>query len=577
MTKPTPTSLAPPKRTYADRRTSCDLPLSPDILQRLTKREFFEVLGYRPHRGQERIHRCRKRFIVAICGRRWGKTLAAAREAEYAAMKPGARIYVVAPYQHLATRVFFQVWRDLLLRLRIPVEAKSRTDLYLRLPWDAVIEGRSADRPENLVGEGLDLIVFDEAAKARGDVWQQYLVPSLMDKRGRALFISTPEGFNWLYRLYLLGRSRKRSGAARDWHAFSSPSTANPHLPREELALTGRLLSDFAYRQEILAEFTRCENLVYPAFSHERHVQPLTYDPRLPLYRALDFGYVNPFVCLTIQVAPGDVVRVLDEIYLRGRTIAELAELMLQSLAPHFEVFRKFWLEGGYLRAHSRSSFRPTANNQHSPAVAGPATAPTHPLTGAPRFPQNLAQFNESVVYFCDPSGAGERATLRDLGFFTQARPSPLPLGIELIRRALGSSVGRGLRAAPSSSDDRRLPAGASAEAGVMTDDCRKPTRLLVSPSCPNLIREFTSYRYPDSVGLSAVAGGAFSESRGPAAFPGGSSPSTDDSSSDPSSLTTDDGRLPAEAGLTTASESPLKQMDHALDALRYFFVGLWG
>jgi len=414
-----------------------------------TKSDFFALLGYTPHRGQMRIHRCTRRFIVAVCGRRWGKTLAAAREAEWHALQPGARVYVVAPYQHLCTRVFGRVWRDFVVKLKLPLVSRSRSEMRLEFPWDAVVEGRTAENPENLVGEGLTYVVFDEAAKARSGVWEQYLAPSLMDRQGRALFISTPEGMNWLYRLYLRGRKR----SDRDWHSFSSPSSASPYLPRAELHLARRTLSGFAYAQEICAEFTRPSNLVYPAFSHARHVQPQSYDPRLPLYRALDFGYTNPFVCLTLQLAPGDRVRVLDEIYLRGRTIHELAELMKQSLKPYYDRFRAHWLNSARL-----GDIRRTAGSEQL------TTALTHPLTGAPRFPQTLEQFQECVVHCCDPAGAGERAMLRDAGIFTVARSAPLAYGLELIRSALESSA-----------------------------------RLLIDPRCENLLREFTNYHYASS------------------------------------------------------------------------------
>ncbi|MCD6283292.1 terminase family protein [bacterium] len=448
----------------------------PDFLRRLSQRDFFKVLGYTPHRGQRRIHQCTRRFTVAICGRRWGKTLAAAREAGHAALQPGARIYVVAPYQHLCARVFDRLWRDLVTRMKLPTTARSRSEMYLEFPWNARIEGRTAERPDNLVGEGLSYVVFDEAAKARSGVWERYIAPSLMDRRGRALFISTPEGMNWLYDLYLRGRRK----TDRDWHSFISPSSNNPYLPAEELKLARRTLSRFAYAQEINAEFTRAANLVYAAFSHEKHVKRLSYDPQLPLYRAMDFGYTNPFVCLTIQVAPGDEVRVLDEMYLRAKTIGELAELMKQTLSPYYGQFRKFWC--------SQAVRRPRGHHE----------APlTHPLTGAPRFPRNVDEFNECTVHFCDPSGAGERAHLRTMGVFTQARSSPLALGIELIRSALEG-------------------------------DGENP-RLFIDPRCTNLLREFSSYRYPDEDAM--------------------------------------------RAGAAQSRETPLKESDHALDALRYFMV----
>ncbi len=495
-----------------------------------TKRDFFRALNYIPHRGQRLIHNARQRFIIAICGRRWGKTLCAAREGLYQALKPGARILVTAPYQRLTDRIFSRIWFDALARLRLPVESRSRSDYIIRFPWDAVIEARTAENPDNLVGEGYDFIVFDESAKARAEVWEQYLAPSLMDKKGRALFISTPEGTNWLYELYL--QVKRNRHLRKDWLAFVSPSRLNPHIPRTELMLMRRLLSDFSFAQEIEARFMRNLNLVYPQFSLERHVKPLAYEPRLPLYRALDFGYVNPFVCLTIQVTPNDEVRVLSEIYLRGHTLTELAKIMHESLAQYFVKFRSFWLnpnlgrdfisrresqgfissihrrEGFISNAHQNEGFIPRSPHSEGSKPSSerirynlfsvPPKIPTHPLTGAPRFPQSLSEFNEGIIYFCDPAGAGERATLHELGFITQARNAPISLGIELIRRALGHS-----NPLPNSA---RLP---SKTAEAIRPATEQAPHLLIDPSCVNLIREFSSYRYPDPPGQAVTAGSA--------------------------------------------------------------------
>ncbi len=516
----------------------------------MPKCTFFQELRYVPHAGQRLIHQARKRFVVAICGRRWGKTLACAREALYSALTPGARILVVAPYQRLTDRLFSRIWHDAVRLRKMPIESKSRSEYFIRFAWDSVIEARTAENPDNLVGEGYDLIIFDEAAKARPDVWEHYLAPSLMDKRGRAIFVSTPEGYNWLYELYL--RVRRDVQMRGDWFAFVSPTRTNPHIQRSELILMQRLLSDFAYAQEVEARFMRNVNLVYPQFSIERHVKSLNYDPHLPLYRALDFGYINPFVCLTIQVAPNDEVRVLDEIYLRGQTLTELAEIMRDSLASYFEKFREYWQKPPVGRDFASYSSSGNAKGSR----LNPQLSLSHPLTGAPRFPQSLSEFNEGILYFCDPAGAGERATLRELGFFTQAKHAPISLGIELIRRALGSSNLK--------TNNQQLTTG-------------EAPRLFVSPSCVNLIREFTSYRYPQAPGFSRADVGAATGAKAFTHPPSRVHP--------PSTLTTEDqgtsdSAIPTGSSepLTTAfSEIPLKTGDHALDALRYFFVNHYG
>ena len=48
------------------------------------KQNWFEFTGYKPHEGQKRLHFPTKdaRFTVAVCGRRWGKSVSASKEAE---------------------------------------------------------------------------------------------------------------------------------------------------------------------------------------------------------------------------------------------------------------------------------------------------------------------------------------------------------------------------------------------------------------------------------------------------------------------------------------------------------------
>ena len=65
---------------------------------------------------------------------------------------------------------------------------------------------------------------------------------------------------------------------------------------------------------------------VFEEFDPGVHVGPTGYDPGLPLYRAIDFGFVNPFVCLWIQVDREAVVRVIDEYVRRKATVAVHAE-----------------------------------------------------------------------------------------------------------------------------------------------------------------------------------------------------------------------------------------------------------
>jgi hypothetical protein len=87
-----------------------------------------------------------------------------------------------------------------------------------------------------------------------------------------------------------------------------------------------------AWESEMLCLRPRQENLVFPRFSVARHVRRVEAEAGWPVYRSLDFGYVNPFVCLWAQVVGDDPatarVQVLDEYVASRRTVAEHAEVL---------------------------------------------------------------------------------------------------------------------------------------------------------------------------------------------------------------------------------------------------------
>jgi hypothetical protein len=87
-----------------------------------------------------------------------------------------------------------------------------------------------------------------------------------------------------------------------------------------------------AWESEMLCLRPRAENLVFPHFRRARHVANVEPQGGWPIYRTLDFGYANPFVCLWAQVVGDDpetsVVRVLDEYVQNQRTVAEHAAVL---------------------------------------------------------------------------------------------------------------------------------------------------------------------------------------------------------------------------------------------------------
>jgi hypothetical protein len=155
-----------------------------------------------------------------------------------------------------------------------------------------------------------------------------------------------------------------------------------------------RRCSRAAWESEMLCKRPHLENVVFDQFDPAVHVRLIDYNPGLPLYRSLDFGFVNPLVCLWIQVDDEGGVRVINE-YVRSRATIDVHAREITSRTP-----------GG--------------------------------------------QANVKAT-FCDPAGAGVNDVtgtsavreLKALGIPVRYRPSKLLEGIEHIRRAIRAGDGK--------------------------------------------------------------------------------------------------------------------------------------
>ncbi len=355
----------------------------------ISKDKWFNLSGYKPHEGQKSLHRSEARFRVVVAGRRWGKSISAAKEAELMILKPGTRGWIVSKTYELGEKVYREIYNTLIRKFQFPTLRSSYSlksgSMYIEFPWGSSVEVKSADHPDSLVGEGLDWLVFDECAVCKSLVWEQYLRPTLSDRKGWALFITTPRGYNWLYDLWKRGKDPDYP----EWESFHFPSWNNPYLKQEDIEEARKTLSKATFEQEYGASFTYSSGQVYKEFNESIHIIPeneLKVGSDWLKYRSLDFGYENPFVCLFIAVDPEDRVIIYDEYYQRHKTIEQHAE---------------------YLRREEENARK---------------------------------KYKREKVYewtTCDPSGAGYRATLLEKGIPTIAGRSDLLSGIEMVRHQL--------------------------------------------------------------------------------------------------------------------------------------------
>lgn len=213
----------------------------------------------------------------------------------------------------LAEKEFRIAWKLIVEKELLPVRRKSERELFIQLENGTHIECRSEENPDQLIGEGLDLIICAEAARLKHRTWDQYLRPALADRRGAALLTSTPRGFNWFHEFYMRGQEGDQH--EEGWESWQIPSRENPLLSEEEIESARRTSTPEAFAQEWEAKFIAYGGLVFPEFSHDTHVRVHQYNPFLKTALWIDPGISAPYAVLLVQITPEEEIRVLDEIY----------------------------------------------------------------------------------------------------------------------------------------------------------------------------------------------------------------------------------------------------------------------
>jgi len=315
------------------------------------------------HEGHKIVLDDDARFKVLAAGRRFGKTLLTSLMALSVLMQMNRRVWILGPDYGLSEKVFREIYNILVTQLKIiepgkPGKGRARYqkgDFYLQTPWGSVLEAKSMERPDSLAGEALDFIIIDEAALDNNleNIWNQMLQPTLMDKEGSAIFISTPRGRNSFYKLYLMGQTglAQKNGTSpittnddgisndmTDWSSFQRTSYDNPLLSstpeksREEVdaayrraVLSGKVVQ---FKQEYLADFEAVSDIVFPGFITEvtetkKYSNVVDYDwhpDNGPIYAACDHNFAKPAATIFAQINQyGDVI-IFDERFTKHTT-----------------------------------------------------------------------------------------------------------------------------------------------------------------------------------------------------------------------------------------------------------------
>lgn len=288
-------------------------------------------LTLRPAQGQ--IFNDPRRFVIAKTGRRFGKTyVGLTKLLASAAAAGGGLFYYCAPSYRMAKDI---AW-DLSKRI-IPdrwVLKRHEGELKITLINGSKIELKGTESPDSLRGRSLNGAVLDECAFMQATVWKDVIRPSLADKRGWALFCTTPspEGCaGWFYELCLLVNepdkadpTLAKSFDGKDWgyHHYSTVEGGN--VPPEEIESARSELDEVSFRREWLGEDISNAGLVASCFSNDNIDNTVEDNPHLHLQVGVDFN-ASPLTAVLGYVHK-DRLFIFDEIVMRDATTWDLVD-----------------------------------------------------------------------------------------------------------------------------------------------------------------------------------------------------------------------------------------------------------
>jgi predicted phage terminase large subunit-like protein len=151
---------------------------------------------------------------------------------------------------------------------------KSRNEIKLITEKEAIIDFRSADRPENIEGFGYNLIIINEAGiiLKNENLWLESIRPMMLDYKADAIIGGTPKGKKYKGKEHLFYKLFKKANDSptelfptiennnQNWKSYNYSSYDNPMLEKEEIDELASEISPALRDQEIYGLFVDVES-----------------------------------------------------------------------------------------------------------------------------------------------------------------------------------------------------------------------------------------------------------------------------------------------------------------------------
>ena len=303
-------------------------------------------LGYAPRAPQLALHHAMEghRWVVAVCHRRMGKTVAAVNHLIMKALecqKERPRFAYIAPTLKQAKLV---AW-DYLKHYTDPVPEREQreSELMVNLPGGRRVTLFGADNPDAIRGAYFDGVVLDEYGLQPPNLFPEVVRPLLSDRQGWATFLGTPNGRNEFYRVW----QRAQQDETGQWAGVMFKASQTGIITAEELVDARAAMTEEQYLQEYECSFEAAvRGSIYgselDAARQEGRITLVPIDPILPVHTTWDLGMGDATSLWFSQHTKTGEVRLVDYYEASGEGLPHYVSVLQQKgyaygehYAPH--------------------------------------------------------------------------------------------------------------------------------------------------------------------------------------------------------------------------------------------------
>jgi hypothetical protein len=311
----------------------------------------FELLNIKPHGGQQTLvdiwdNQRHISNVVAVCGRRFGKSTTAGGIGFRELLVPFSRVALIAPV-YANGKIIWQEIVKYVYQVGLKPKSINNQQMHLELENGSKLFVASEDSIESLLGNRFSLIIFEETQSIDkiDEIYGTYLSATLSDYGvredgsfyGRCLFIGTPRGKNTTFYEYFC-----KEYDDNRWKSLTAPSSDNPINTPQFLEAMRKTVGELRFRQEYLAEFVSVDSSdVFFNFKTDRNlfkksdILPFINESSV-FIAGIDVGFNDSTAYVLVHKTPNGSYFVLDAYIANQKTTKQ-----------HVDEFRK--LEKTYI------------------------------------------------------------------------------------------------------------------------------------------------------------------------------------------------------------------------------------